>query len=87
MIKWSSIIGDRWRHHKFGECNNDQCKEARLNINEISLALSDLPTIYIRFNPDSYEDKNGNRIKGCFELTQKIGKLKLVKKGGPLKRD
>jgi len=42
---------------------NKQCEVARLNnICEVDFR----PTIYIRFNPDSYTDSNGNKIQGMF---------------------
>jgi hypothetical protein len=53
---------------------NEQCEISR--INQISIMVNDRPTIYIRFNPDSYVDKNGKKIKSCFSLTPKLGKLK-----------
>lgn len=42
---------------------DNECEASRLN--EISTALNDVHTIYIRFNPDKYT-LNGQRVNGCF---------------------
>jgi len=57
---------------------NQQCEKNR--INELYTGLADRPIRFIRFNPDSYIDKKGNKIKSCFYLTEKMGKLKIDKK-------
>jgi hypothetical protein len=36
-----------------------------------------LPIIFIRFNPDSYVDKNGKKIKSCFDKDGRSGLIKL----------
>jgi hypothetical protein len=37
--------------------------------------LSNRVTIFIRFNPDNYTDKDGNKIKSCFEYNNDQKKL------------
>jgi hypothetical protein len=55
---------------------NEQCEISRLN--QISEVVNDLPTIYIRFNPDSYKC-NGKTIEGCFSIKLNDRKLKMNK--------
>jgi hypothetical protein len=57
---------------------NKQCEINR--INELFIGFANRKIIFIRFNPDSYINKNGKEIKSCFSLTPKIGKLNLDKK-------
>jgi EsV-1-7 cysteine-rich motif len=38
---------------------------------ELFRDLANRPIIFIRFNPDSYMDKNNNRIKSCFKMNKK----------------
>lgn len=40
---------------------------------EIFQDLGNRPIVFLRFNPDSYKDKNtGENISGCFKKTKKI---------------
>ena len=57
---------------------NKQCEISRLN--EISTMVNDKPTIYIRFNPDSYKGIDGNKVDSCFTISPGIGKLKPLKR-------
>ena len=57
---------------------NKQCEKNR--INELFTGFADRKIIFIRFNPDGYKNKQGDKIKSCFSLTPKIGKLKIDKK-------
>ena len=57
---------------------NKTCNRNR--VNELFSGLGDRPMICIRFNPDKYIDRNGNKIKGCFKISEKIGKISLDKK-------
>ena len=57
---------------------NKQCERNR--INELFTGFADRKIIMLRFNPDSYKNKNEDFVEGCFSYTQKIGKLKINKK-------
>jgi hypothetical protein len=35
---------------------------------ELSKDVGDRPIVFIRFNPDTYRDNNGNKVKGCWKL-------------------
>jgi hypothetical protein len=56
---------------------NKQCEINRMN--EIYQDLGYRPIIFIRFNPDSYIDENGNKIESIFKLSPNIGKLSIDK--------
>ena len=51
------------------------CENKRLM--EISQDLEFRPIIFIRFNPDSYTDKNGNKIKSCWKINKTTGLINL----------
>jgi len=44
---------------------------------EISQDLEFRPIVFIRFNPDSYTDKNGNKIKSCWKINKTTGLINL----------
>jgi hypothetical protein len=52
--------------HKRYDCS---CENKRLM--EISQDVGFRPIVFIRFNPDSYFDKDGNKIKSCWTLDKK----------------
>ena len=52
------------------------CENKRLM--EISKDLGHRPVIFIRFNPDSYRDKNGNTVRSCWRI-DKRGILSIMK--------
>jgi hypothetical protein len=54
------------------------CENKRLM--EISQDLSHRPIVFIRFNPDDYKDKEGNKIKSCWKLNRKTGLIILDQK-------
>ncbi len=54
------------------------CENKRLM--EISQDLGHRPIIFIRFNPDDYMDKDGNKIKSCWKLNRTTGLIGLDKK-------
>jgi hypothetical protein len=47
------------------------CENKRLM--EISQDLGFRPIVFIRFNPDDYVDKEGNKIKSCWKLNKTTG--------------
>ena len=47
------------------------CENKRLM--EISQDLGHRPIVFIRFNPDDYMDKDGNKIKSCWKLNRTTG--------------
>ena len=54
------------------ECDENKhqgysCENKR--IMEIFQDLGNRPIVFLRFNPDSYKDKDGNIIQGCFKKT------------------
>lgn len=49
------------------------CENKRLM--EISQDLGHRPIVFIRFNPDSYTDKNGKKIKSCWSINKVSGLL------------
>jgi hypothetical protein len=51
------------------------CENKRLM--EISQDLGHRPIVFIRFNPDDYTDKDGNKIKSCWKLNRKTGLIGL----------
>lgn len=57
--------------------NGYDCENKRLM--EISQDLHHRPIIFIRFNPDTYIDKDGKKIESCWKLN-KLGVLKISKK-------
>lgn len=42
--------------------------------------LGNRPAVLIRFNPDSYTDKNGVKVESCFKLTPKLQQQSIFKK-------
>ncbi len=54
------------------------CDNKRLM--EISQDVGHRPLIFIRFNPDEYLDKEGNKIPSCWTVTTKQGLLKITNK-------
>ena len=51
------------------------CENKRLM--EISQDLGHRPIVFIRFNPDDYMDKDGNKIKSCWKLNRTTGLIAL----------
>ncbi len=66
----SVIIEIDENQHKNKSYNNE-CEIRR--INNLFTDLADRPVIFIRFNPDSYINKNNKLIKSCFEYTEYKG--------------
>jgi hypothetical protein len=69
------VLIDCLTHSIIVECDENQhksykCEERRTN--ELYLDLGDRPLIMIRFNPDSYIDKNNIKVEGCFKPLTKI---------------
>jgi hypothetical protein len=64
---------DENQHYDY-DCS---CENKRLM--EISRDIGHRPLVFIRFNPDSYESKDGKRINSCW-YTGKDGILRLSKK-------
>lgn len=59
-----------------GHTNYDcSCENKRLM--EISQDLNFRPIVFIRFNPDEYIDKNGNKIKSCWKLNKATGLMNI----------
>ena len=56
---------------------NTTCEITR--VNELFTDCADRPIVFIRFNPDKYKI-NKRVIKGCFSVSEKIGKLKCNEK-------
>jgi hypothetical protein len=54
------------------------CENKRLM--EISQDLGHRPIVFIRFNPDDYVDKDGNKIKSCWKLNKHTGIIGLEQK-------
>jgi hypothetical protein len=54
------------------------CENKRLM--EISQDLEHRPIVFIRFNPDNYVDKEGNKIKSCWKLNRTSGLIVLDQK-------
>jgi len=54
------------------------CENKRLM--ELSQDHGFRPIVFIRFNPDDYIDKEGNKIKTCWKTNQHTGLLELNKK-------
>lgn len=48
---------------------NTTCEHRR--IMEISQDLGHRPVVFIRFNPDDYIDKSGNKVKSCWKYDKK----------------
>jgi hypothetical protein len=62
---------DRKTHSIIVECDEDSHKDRdnlceRARMSEIFEDLGDRPIVFIRFNPDSYLNKNKNKVEGCF---------------------
>jgi hypothetical protein len=56
--------------------DNYSCENRR--IMEISQDVHHRPIIFIRFNPDKYTDKDGNKIGSCWKLN-KLGVMQIMK--------
>ena len=69
---YSLILEIDENQHKY---YNKQCEINR--INELSIGFNHRPIVCIRFNPDNYINKNGEKIDSIFNLTEKNGKLKI----------
>ena len=54
------------------------CENKRLM--EISQDLGHRPIVFIRFNPDDYVNKEGNKIKSCWKLNRTTGLIVLDQK-------
>ena len=75
------IFVECYTHAIIIECDeyqhrNYSCENKR--VMEIFQDLGSRPLIVLQFNPDSYINKNGERIQGCFKRAQK-GNLVLLK--------
>jgi hypothetical protein len=44
---------------------------------EISQDFNHRPCIFIRFNPDTYIDKNNKKIQSCFVIKKDTGKVEI----------
>jgi hypothetical protein len=63
-------------HYVIVECDENQhrgyiCENRRLM--EIFQDLGAKPMVVIRFNPDSYIEKSGEKIPSCFRMTKTVG--------------
>lgn len=67
----SIIIEIDEHQHKKGSTYTPECELRR--INNLFADLAYRPVIFIRFNPDSYINKNKKLIKSCFEYTEDQG--------------
>jgi len=47
------------------------CEQQRLN--DISIDVGYRSIVFIRFNPDSYIDQDGNKIKSCWRMNNNLG--------------
>ena len=65
LYKYSIIIECDENKHKNYSCENKRMME-------LFGDLGSRPIIFLRFNPDSYTDKDGKNIKGCFSKTAEI---------------
>ena len=55
--------------------SNYSCENKR--IMEISQDFNHRPCIFIRFNPDTYIDKNNKKIQSCFVIKKDTGKVEI----------
>lgn len=67
-ITHSIIIEVDEEQHKSYPCEN---KRMMLLFQD----LAERPIVFIRFNPDNYVDKNGNKINSCFKIHKRNGIL------------
>ena len=51
--------------------SNYDCSCENKRLMEISQDVGHRPIIFIRFNPDSYIDSNGNKISSCWKISSK----------------
>jgi hypothetical protein len=58
---------------------NYDCSCENKRLMELSQDVDHRPIVFIRFNPDKYFDKDGNRVDSCWEAT-KQGVLRLAPK-------
>ena len=59
--------------------HNQKSHEDENNRNmEIHNDLKNNKTVFIRFNPDSYIDENGKKVKSCFKIDKDTGLCRLV---------
>ena len=65
---------DENQHEKY-DCS---CENKRLM--ELSLDVEHKSIVFIRFNPDSYLDKEGKKIKSCWSITKSTGIIKIDNK-------
>jgi len=72
LLTHTLIIECDENKHKGYSCENKRTME-------IFQDLGNRPIVFIRFNPDSYKDENGNIINGCFKKTTTIDNS-LIKK-------
>jgi hypothetical protein len=73
-----SIIIEVDEHQHKQKVYTPECEISR--INNLFTDLADRPIVFIRFNPDSYTNKNNKLIKSCFEYTEDRGLPKANKK-------
>jgi hypothetical protein len=66
-----SVIIEVDEHQHKATSYTPECEIQR--INNLFTDLADRPIVFIRFNPDSYKNKNGKVIKSCFEYTEDKG--------------
>jgi len=62
-----SVIIEVDEHQHKAKSYTPECEIQR--VNNLFTDLADRPIIFIRFNPDSYTNKEGKMIKSCFEYT------------------
>lgn len=59
---------------------NYDCSCENKRLMELSQDVDHRPIVFIRFNPDKYFDKDGNRVDSCWEATTKQGILRVAPK-------
>lgn len=77
------VFIDLFTHYIIIECDEDQhktnlCDNKRTM--ELFQDLGNRPIVFIRFNPDSYIDKNNNKINSCFNYHKTSGVPIIVNK-------
>jgi hypothetical protein len=78
-LKRPDIRIERFSHTIILECDEEQhrsyekiCENKR--IMELYQDLGNRPIVFLRFNPDTYVDEKGKKIKGCFDKDLKLDK-------------
>ena len=58
------IIENDEHQHEYNSCENKRMME-------IFLDGGNIPTVFLRINPDAYINENGKKIKSCFKINNK----------------